>query len=123
MKLYVPDPQKWVTFFERLRDGNTMIDQTGAGRRPRVIPIEDSKVSRERKQVTIRAVLPAEQTAARAESELKREGIKPEDVVDAFQSNTGKRKRKVAQIKSAKKSKTNKKESTKKAKQSDIFGT
>lgn len=68
------------------------------------------------------AVLPAEQTAARAESELKGEGIKPEDLVDAFQLKSGKLKRKVAQNKYEKKAKTIKKESTKKAKHSDIFG-
>ena len=110
MKLYVPDPQKWVAFFERLSDGKTTVDQSGAGRRPRVIPIEDSKVSRERKQLTIRAVLPAEQTAARAESELKREGIKPKDVENAFQSTSGKRKRT-----------TSKKTPAKKTKRNDIF--
>lgn len=107
MKLYVPDPQKWVHFFERLSDGKATIDQSGAGRRPRVIPIDNSKVSRERKQLIIRAVLPAIQTAARAESELKREGIKPGDVVDTLQSKSGISKRKVYK---------NKKKVTKKAK-------
>lgn len=113
MKLYVPDPQKWVTYFERLSNKHYS-NQSGAGIRPRVIPIEDSKASRERKQVSISAVLPAEQTTARAEAELKRDGIKPADVVDAFQSTSSHRKRKVS--KSSKKAKAIKK--TKK----DIFG-
>ena len=119
MKLYVPDPQKWVAFFEWLSEGKASIDQSGAGRQPRVIPIEDSKLSREKKQLTIRAVLPAEQTTAGAKSELKRDGINPEDVVDALQSKTDKRKRKVPQTKSTKKTK---KEATKKARESNIFG-
>lgn len=68
--------------------------------------------------MTIRAVLPSEQTAARAESELKREGIKPDNVVDALQSKRGKRKRKVSKTK-----KVSKKRPVKKARNSkkDIF--
>lgn len=89
MKLYVPDPQKWVDYFERLNAGK--IKQTGAGTRACVIPIEDSKTSRERKQLTIRAVLPSEQAAAIAKSELEREGINPKEVAKAFQSDPGKR--------------------------------
>lgn len=99
MKLYVPDSQKWLDFFERLSTGKTSLNQTGTGRRHSVIPIEESKASRERNRVTIRAVLPSEQTTARAESELKREGIKPDDVVDALQSKRGKRKRKISKTK------------------------
>ena len=119
MKLYVPDLQKWVAFFERLSEKKASIDQSGAGRQPPVIPIEDSKLSREKKQLTIRAVLAAEQTTARAKSELKREGINPEAVVDALQSKTDKRKRKVPQTKSTKKTI---RESAKKARESDTFG-
>jgi hypothetical protein len=89
MKLYVPDPQKWVDYFERMNAGK--IKQTGAGTRACVIPIEDSKTTRERKQLTIRAVLPSEQAAAIAKSELEREGINPKEVAKAFQSDPGKR--------------------------------
>ena len=96
MKLYVPDPQKWVDYFEKKHSGKTSLHQTSAGRRGSIIPIEESKISRERKQVSIRAVLPSEETAARAKSELIREGIKPKTVSDAFQSKKGERKRRLS---------------------------
>lgn len=77
MKLYVPNPQYWKDFFER-------IEQSGHGKRRRVITVN--------KPIAVNAVLPTEQTTAQAESELKREGIKPKDVEKAAQSTTRQRK-------------------------------
>jgi hypothetical protein len=83
MKLYVPNTQKWLDFFERVSTGKTQLSQSGTGRRPRVITIDQSK------PFSLKAVLPAEQTAAQAKSELEREGINPKRVADAMQSTTG----------------------------------
>lgn len=103
MKLYVPNPEKWLDFFERISTGQTQLNQTGRGRRRHVITVDQSK------QHPVKAVLPTEQTAAQAKSELEREGINPNDVVKAFQSSTEHgRKRKVTNAKkeSAKRRKT-----------------
>ena len=81
------------TISKKNHSGKTSLYKTGAGWRGSVVPIEESKTSREKKQVSIRAVLPSEDTVARAKSELKREGIKPKSVSDAFQSKKGERKR------------------------------
>ena len=63
------------------------MNQSGSGRRPRVIAVSQSK------PFTVKAVIPSEQTAAQAKSELEREGINPEDVVRAIQSDTGREKK------------------------------
>lgn len=97
MKLYVPNPQVWVDFFDRLSRGKATLNQTGGGRRPRVITVTPPTPSQE-KQVAIKAVLPTEQTAAQAKSALEREDINPKSVEKAFQSlsesRTSNRKRK-----------------------------
>ena len=82
MKLYVPNAQKWMDFFERVSTGQTQLSQTGRGRRPHVITVDQSK------QPPVKAVLPADQTAAQAKAELERDGINPKDVAKAFQSST-----------------------------------
>ena len=89
MKLYVPNPQKWLDFFERVSTGQTQLSQRGRGRQPHVITVDQSK------QPPIKAVLLAEQTATQAKSGLERKGINLNDIVKAFQSSTGRgRKRK-----------------------------
>lgn len=100
MKLYIPKPDQWLNFFERVSTGQTQLSQSGRGRRPHVITVSQSK------PCSIKAVLPAAQTAAQAKSELEREGINPEKVANAIQSSTGQgRKRKATQKgKSAKRS-------------------
>ena len=82
--------------FRKKYSGKTSLHQTGAGRRGSVVPIEESKTSRERKQVSILAVLPSEEMAAWAKSKLKGKGIKPKAVSDAFQSKKGERKRRLS---------------------------
>ena len=72
MKLYVPNPQKWSDFFYRVSTGKTSLNQLGAGRKPRVITVDQLK-SVEDKQLSIKAVLSSEQSAAQAKSELERD--------------------------------------------------
>ena len=91
LKLYVPNKQNWLDFLERVHSGQTQLTQEGRGRRPRIIKVERSN------PCPVKAVLPAEQTAAQAKAELEREGINPKDVVKAVQSSTDRgRKRKAA---------------------------
>lgn len=105
MKLYVPNPERWVEFFERVSTGQTQLSQTGRGRRPQVITVDQSKAC------PIKAVIPSEQTAAQAKSELEREGINPKDVVRAVQSSVGRgRKRKATLDKKGKSAKQSRRE-------------
>lgn len=92
MKLYVPNPQKWVDFFDRVSSGKTSLNQSGGGRRLSVISVDDNKSGVD-KVYPIKAVLPAEQTAAQAKSELERQDINPAKVVDMIQSSSGTRRR------------------------------
>lgn len=95
MKLYVPNPQMWVDFFERVNSGKASLNQTGAGRRAHVIAVDQSKAS-EDLRYPIEAVLPAEQTTARAKSELERKDINPASIARMVQSTArgAKRRRK-----------------------------
>ena len=88
MKLYVPNPQTWVDFFQRVSSSKTSRNQTGSGRRPRVIPVIRVKPE-ESKHISIKAVLPAEQTTAQAKSELERQDINSRGIVNTNQSNSG----------------------------------
>ena len=92
MKLYVPNPQKWVDFFDRVSSGKTSLNQSGGGRRLSVIPVDYSHPG-EGKVYPIKAILPAEQTTAQAKSELERQDINPAKVVDTIHSSSGKRRR------------------------------
>ena len=87
MNLYVPNPQKWVDFFDRVSTGKANLNQSGAGRKLRVIIVDQLKPI-EDKQLSIKAVLPSEQTAAQAKSELERENINPKEVATMFQSSS-----------------------------------
>jgi hypothetical protein len=107
MKLYVPNPQVWVDYFDRVSRGKASLQQSGRGRRPRVISVTPS--SEENNPITIKAVLPSEQTAAQAKTALEREAINPKSVEKAFQNLSGpprrNRKRKSPEIVSSKKTK------------------
>ena len=83
MKLYVPNPQLWVDYFDRITKGTS--NQRGGGRRPRIIMVKPSR-KKEDQHISIKAVLPTEQTAAQAKSELVREDINPKDVEKVFQN-------------------------------------
>lgn len=88
MKLYVPNPQLWVDYFDGKRTG--VSNQKGGGRKPRIITIKPPKTTEE-PRISIKAVLPTEQTTAQAKSELVREAINPKDVEKAFQTLSGRR--------------------------------
>ncbi|MEW8119186.1 MAG: hypothetical protein AB2792_18650 [Candidatus Thiodiazotropha sp.] len=89
MKLYVPNPQVWVDYFERVGQASSS-NQRGGGRKPGIITVKPAK-KKEEQLVTIKAVLPTEQTAAQAKSELEREDINPKEVEKVFQSMTKRR--------------------------------
>lgn len=103
MKLYVPNPQKWVDFFERVSSGKTTLNQSGGGRRLSIIPVGESNSSNDQ-AYSIKAVLPAEQTTAQAKSELERENINPAKVVNMIQSSSGQQRRGIKRKGSSKKS-------------------
>lgn len=102
MKLYVPNPQKWVDFFNRMSSGKNTLNQSGGGRRLSVIPVNESKSVGD-KVYSIKAVLPAEQTTAQAKSELEREDINPANVVNMLQSSRTQRRRGIKRKKTVKK--------------------
>ena len=104
MKLYVPNPQKWSDFPYRVSTGNASLNQSGAGRKPRVITVDQLKPG-EDKQLTIKAVLPSEQTAAQAKSELERDNINPKTVENMFQSSSRRTKTRKSRSTSVPKSK------------------
>ena len=84
MKLYVPNPHLWVDYFERATKGTS--NQRGGGRRPRIIMVKPSRKKEDGQHISIKAVLPTEQTAAQAKSELVREDINPKEVEKVFQN-------------------------------------
>ena len=103
MKLYVPNPQKWVDFFDRVSSGKASLNQSGGGRRLSVIPLHNTSPGSD-KEYPIKAVLPVEQTTAQAKSELEREDINPAKVVNMIHSSSGKRRRGVKRKRINKKS-------------------
>ena len=103
MKLYVPNPQKWVDFFDRVSSGKTSLNQAGGGRRLSVIPLEETTTGTD-KAYPIKAVLPAEQTTAQTKSELERQDINPAEVVDMLHSSSGKGRRGIKRKRTSKKS-------------------
>ena len=96
MKLYVPNTQLWVDYFDRVSKGSS--NQRGGGRRPRIITVKPQRKT-EKQRISIKPVLPTEQTAAQAKSELEREDIKPKEVEKVFQ-NLSKRRGKSTKRKS-----------------------
>lgn len=102
MKLYVPNPQKWVDFFERVSSGQASLNQTGGGRQHSIIHVDQSNATAG-KAYPIKAVLPAEQTTAQAKSELEREGINPIKVLNMPQFSSGQHRRGIKRKRSNKK--------------------
>lgn len=81
-KLYVPNPQKWITFYKRLADGKIKqysVNQIGAGENHQssILPV-DKFISQSEvklpKQTALKLVSTTEQMVDQAKSELKREG-------------------------------------------------
>ena len=120
MKLYVPNPQLWVDFFDGKLKGQS--NQRGGARKPRIITVKPPKQPEEQR-LTIKAVLPSEQATAQAKSELMREDINPKDVEKAFQTQPGRRRKRASNSKpSSSKAKRPKSRSSKQKQHRDIFG-
>ena len=88
MKLYVPNTQLWVDYFDGVSKGTS--NQRGGGRKPCIITVKPQK-RKDDQYVSIKAVLPTEQTAAQAKSELERQDINPKVVEKAYQNLTERR--------------------------------
>ena len=84
-KLYVPNPQKWISFFEQKSK------QTGGGGRKGIFPVKDTAVTTRPNSLTVEVVSPAQQTVERAKSELEREDIKPSAVAKAVHNRKRRR--------------------------------
>ena len=96
-KLYVPNPQKWVHFFDRVAKGTVNIEQTGSGRKGGLISVEREGHSarQSNSELPIKAVTPAEQTVQQAKSELKRENINLAAVKSHIQTPVKRRRRRI----------------------------
>ncbi|MES9880033.1 MAG: hypothetical protein ABW185_04045 [Sedimenticola sp.] len=96
-KLYVPNPQKWVRFFDKVAEGKATFGQSGGARKMEIIPI-DKCASTDKTTLPIEAVAPAEQTVQQAASELKRENINPEAVSKMIQKTEKRRRKRTSTI-------------------------
>ena len=78
-KLYIPNPQKWIHFYDKVADGKVKLLQSGGSRTSQILPLGSyTPVEKaENQQLAVKAVSPIEQTTLQANSELERENIKP----------------------------------------------
>lgn len=68
-KLYVPNPQKWVRFFDKVADGKAKFGQSGGARKMEILPLDRYTSNEDSvKPVSVKAVAPAEQTVQQAAS-------------------------------------------------------
>ena len=103
-KLYVPNPQTWVQFFDRVAKGKVKMGQIGAGNVSRILPVEyDTCRQSEAEQLAVKVVSPAEQTVDQAKSELERENINLSKVRGMIQKAQRRRGRKTREKKKKKK--------------------
>ena len=80
-KLYVPNPQKWVDFFDKVAQGKVKLDQHGGGNVSHIIPMDQYASSHSNTtQLPVKIVSPSEQVVDQAKSELERENIKPTQI-------------------------------------------
>ena len=99
-KLYIPDPQKWVNFFEKV----AKVKQSGGGYIPKILPLDKyGTVASKAENVPIKAVSPAEQTVQQAVSELKRDNIKPASTMSTSQKSKARRRKRSGVAKKPKK--------------------
>lgn len=85
-KLYVPNPQKWVRFFDKVADGKAKFGQSSGARKMEILPLDRYTSNEDSvKPVSVKAVAPAEQTVQQAASELKRDNINPSAVAEMIQ--------------------------------------
>lgn len=69
-KLYVPNPQKWINYFDKV----SKVKQTGSGKVLTILPLDKYLPSESGdKQIQVKAVAPEEQTVQQAKKELERE--------------------------------------------------
>lgn len=95
-KLYIPNPQKWIDFFDRVSKGVTSLNQSGGSRQSRVISIGNSGGNQTTAHLSLKAVSPSEQTVQQAKSELERDHIKPSVVAEMIQKPRKRRQRRTA---------------------------
>lgn len=93
--LYIPNPQKWVHFFNKVVDGKVKMLQTGGGQTSRILPLGTYTPAETNKnqQIVVKTVSPAEQTVQQAKSELQRENIKLDRIVRMNQNKRRHRRR------------------------------
>ena len=95
-KLYVPNPQKWVHFFDKV----AKVKQRGGGKVPQILPLDKyTAIESQNNQIPVKAVTPAEQTVQQAKSELERESIKPPTVADMNHKLKAYRRRRMSKTK------------------------
>ena len=73
-KLFIPNPQKWIHFYDKVTDGKVKLIQSGGSRTSQILPLESyTPVEKaENQQLAVKAVSPTEQTTLQAKSELER---------------------------------------------------
>ena len=87
-RLYVPNPQKWVQFFDKVAKGKVKYGQSGDGNITQIIPMDQyTSYQSGAKQLPVNLVSPAGQTVNQAKSELERVDIKPFTVKELFQKS------------------------------------
>ncbi|OOZ35903.1 hypothetical protein [Solemya elarraichensis gill symbiont] len=109
-KLYVPNPQKWVQFFDKMARGKLKWGQHGGGSVSRIIPMDQYiSAQSDGQQFPVKIVSPAEQTVDQAKSELVRENIKPSTIQRLFQKETSRPTKHSSKNKTSKNNNKNKK--------------
>lgn len=77
-KLYVPNPQIWVDFSDKV----AKVKQSGGEKVSQILPLDKYTTTESQdNQLPIKIVSPAEQTVQQARSELERENIKTSAVL------------------------------------------
>lgn len=100
-KLYIPNPQKWVTFYKHVAEGRTKLsptNQTGGAKTSRsfIVPV-DKFISQSEystsKNPTVKLVSTTEQMVDQAKSELERDGEDLKALSQAVRGHKRKRSR------------------------------
>lgn len=96
-KLYVPNAQLWVKFFDKVSQGKVKFDQRGGGNISQIVSLDNHILNEsDAKQLPVKVVAPAEQTVEQAKSALKRENINPSVVADMFHTHARRRRLKTS---------------------------
>ncbi len=97
-KLYVPNPQQWVRFFDKVAEGKAKFGQSGGARKLEILPIDKYATTDKTVQPSIKAVAPAEQTVQQAASELKRDNINLDTAAKMIQKPEKRRRKRRSKI-------------------------